>query len=405
MAKEKLSSTQKLSPAVIDKAKPGETIHDTTVTGLHVRVSPTRKSFFYFYRTKEGVQRRPKIGDYGIITLNQAREDAKAIRNQVERRQDPMEERQKRKEAPTVVELAVRFWERHAVKNKAAKDTYRHLALHILPALGAKRAKPRDERPKTLDGMLADLKTFKGGKRAIDVVYDDVERLHDRVAKKAPVQANRVVATLSKMMRLAETWKIRPQHSNPCRGITRSPEQVRRRHMAGDEPPKIAAELRRFEELAPASVAFLWLLILSGARKGEIAAAKWDWLEGSILHLPDSKTGQRDIFLPPQVMALLEKLPRTSGTITGIKSPDKIWQQVRKAAGCPDLRLHDLRRSFASAALSAGVSLAQVGELLGHRNTQTTKGYSYLQNDAAHAAAKIAADRITELMKAKESGE
>ncbi len=338
-----MTTAKPLTNAAIDKAQAGDILRDPKIPGLHVRVTATRKSYYFYYRTKEGKERRPKLGDHGIITLAQAREDAKAMRNQVERRKDPMEERQKRKEAPVISALAVRFWESHAAKKKAAGDTYRHMVLHILPALGAKRSVPLAERAKTAAAMLADLKSFKGGVRVIDATYDDAERLHARVAKEAPVQANRVIATFSKMMRLAEKWKMRPPHSNPCSGIERSPEQARRRHMKGNEPQRIAAELRKFEELAPASVAFLWLLILSGARKGEIAGAKWAWLnvQDSVLRLPDSKTGARTIFLPAQVMALLDKLPRTvnaagqmTGTITGIKSPDKVWQQVRKAAGC-----------------------------------------------------------------------
>ena len=135
-----------------------------------------------------------------------------------------------------------------------------------------------------------------------------------------------------------------------------------------------------------------------GHRCGEIAAARREWIEGNVIRLPDSKTGARTIYLPPHVLELLAKLPRNTETITGIASPTKVWTQIRAEAGYPDLRLHDLRRSFASAALSAGVSLAQIGELLGHRNTATTKRYSYLITESATVAATIAADRISAMM-------
>ena len=168
--------------------------------------------------------------------------------------------------------------------------------------------------------------------------------------------------------------------------------------MTGIEGPALERALQAQGATAPQAVLFIRLLLLSGARCGEIAAAKWDWLEGSVLKLPDAKAGPRDVHLPPQVMTLLGKVSRTGETIVGISDPSKTWRKIRAAAGCPDLRLHDLRRSFASCALSAGVSLSQVGELLGHRSAQTTKTYAYLMEEAAQAAATVAAGRIEEMM-------
>ena len=88
---------------------------------------------------------------------------------------------------------------------------------------------------------------------------------------------------------------------------------------------------------------------ISGARKGEIANAEWDWLKDNKLLLPDSKTGTKTIHLLQQAMVLLNTLPRYNTTITGIKDPIRVWRKIRADAGCTDLRLHDLRHSFASA--------------------------------------------------------
>lgn len=347
-------------------------VNDTVVPGLSLRSFTTRKAYYLFYRTKEGTQRRPKLGDAQVITLAQARQLAKDMLLQVAQGKDPMLERQKRQDSPTVNELADRYWERHAKKQKAHKDVKRHLDAHIRPLLGHKLVS--------------------------DIAYPDAEKLWDRVAAVAPVQANRAVSTLSMMLALAERWQMRPVNSNPCRLVQRTREVSRRRFMTTLEAQRIATALRTREATEPAAVAFIYLLILSGARRGEIAVARWEWIGGSILTLQDSKTGFRQIHLPPQVMALLDKLPRTSGTLTGLVNPTRVWQEVRAEAGCPDLRLHDLRRSFASAALSAGLTLAQVGELLGHRNSQTTKGYAYLMNDAATAAVSVVADKLTAMM-------
>ena len=361
-----------ITAASIAAAQPGDILRDTIVPGLHVKVTSERRAYYLYFRTKDGTERRPKVGDHGALTLAQAREVARQMLALVVQGKDPMADRTTRREAPTIADLARRYWDQHASRQKAARDVRRHLDLHILPLLDSKRA--------------------------VDIVYSDCERLHAKVAQRAPVQANRVMASFSKMLSLAERWQMRPVNSNPCKLVQRTRESARRRHMTGDEAPRIAAALERHRETGAASVAFIWLLLLSGARCGEIAAARWEWIEGNVLRLPDSKTGARTIFLPPQVLDLLAKLPRSSATITGILEPVKIWRQVREEAGCPDLRLHDLRRSFASAALSAGVSLSQIGELLGHRNAQTTRRYAYLMNESATAAAAVAASRITQLM-------
>jgi len=152
-------------------------------------------------------------------------------------------------------------------------------------------------------------------------------------------------------------------------------------------------------------VAFIYLLILSGARKGEIAAARPEWLDGDVLRLPDSKTGEKPVYLPPAAMAVIARLPRTrSGTLTGILDPKKFWEGIRTRAGCPDLRMHDLRHTFASAAISAGLTLAQIGELLGHSSTQTTQRYAHLIEEAAHTAAAQTADVMVARMQGKAHG-
>lgn len=230
-----------------------------------------------------------------------------------------------------------------------------------------------------------------------DISYDLVFDLHASM-KDTPYQANRVLALLSAMFNFAHR-PMKWVSENPCKGVHRFPENRRRRYMSAKEAANIAALLDAEAADNPMSVAFLWLLIFTGARKSEIANARWDWLEGNVLRLPDSKTGARPIYLPPQVMAILDKLPRTSGTITGIQSPTKLWQRIREEAGSPDLRIHDLRHSFASAGLAAGLTLNQIGELLGHKSTQTTHRYAHLIEDVAHASAAAAADVMETMMK------
>lgn len=363
-----------LSTSSLTAASIGAILRDKTVPGLHARVTATGRKFYLYFRTKGGVERRPKIGEHPLMTVAQARAIAKDMLLDVAKGNDPMAERQAYKLAATVSELIDEYAAKHGARRKTGEEMVRSLKKALLPKLEHRKV--------------------------CDVTHNDLAAIHHALAHK-PYQANRVIAYASKMFALAELWGMRPKDSNPCEGIERYPEKKRRRYMAPEEARKVADELDKRAEADPASVAFIYLLILTGARKGEIAAARWTWIDGNVLHLPDSKTGAKDIFLPPPAMDVLARLPVTAGTITGIKNPKKLWISVRTAAGCPDLRLHDLRHSFASAALDQGLSLAQIGELLGHASTQTTKRYAHLVESTAHAAAARTASAVLADMRGK----
>jgi len=357
-----------LSSASLVSASPGAILRDKTVPGLHARVTATGKKFYLYFRTRGGVERRPKLGDFPVMTLAQARQIAKDMLLEVAKGNDPMAVRAAARVAPTVAELIDRYERDYAPRRKSGPAAVKLLRKHL-----AKLA----------------------GEKVVDVTHADMDGLHAAL-KKSPVLANRVIAYASKLFSLAERWEFRPKGTNPCHGVERFPEKKRKRYMSVDEARAVAAALTDESSRNPASVAFIMLLILTGARKGEIAAARWEWLDGNVMRLPDSvtKTPDRDVYLPPSAMAVLARLPRTTGTITGLLDPKKVWEKVRVAAGCPDLRMHDLRHSFASAAVSAGLSLTQIGELLGHSSTQTTKRYAHLVEDAAKAAAALTAETI-----------
>lgn len=361
----------------IRAAQPGDRLKDAEVRGLELRVNASAKSFLLYYRNKAGAQRRPKIGEWGQITLTQARKVAREWLSEVAAGRDPSGDRAAERAEPTMADLWDEFWKRHASRIKTGPTYQRQWRLHVEPRFGKMRVK--------------------------DVGYSHIADLHDAMSAATPTEANRVLALLSGMFAFARRpleWTT----SNPVEGVRRNRETKRHRYMKGEEAARIAEILHRESVAHPASVAFLYLLILTGARKGEIANAKWSDLEGNRLVLHDHKTAERTgeprfIYLPHPAMEVLDRLPRTSGTITGIQTPQKLWERLRKEAGCPDLRMHDLRHSFASSALSAGLSLAQIGELLGHRSTQTTKRYTHLIEEAAVAAATATADRIVASMK------
>jgi integrase len=360
-----------LNERAIKAANPGDVLRDPSVKGLHLRAFAERSTFYLYYRTKSGTERRPKLGDYGTITLTQARDMAKKWLAEVAEGKDPAAALKVKIEAPTMADLWVQYWDNHGKKKKSAKEDADIYRRHIQPRFGKKKL--------------------------ADISYSDVSAMVVAM-EKTPVSANRTLSLLSKMFNFAHR-PLEWTDKNPVKGVARYKEEGRRRYMEGEEAHKIAEILHKESANHPASVAFIYLLILTGARSGEIAGAKWSWVKGDVIELPDSKTGKKTVHLPPQALEVMDRLPKTSGTITGIKSPKRLWDKVRAEVGCHDLRIHDLRHSFASAALAAGLSLTEIGELLGHKSAQTTKRYAHLVKDAGVAAATKAADRIASQMR------
>lgn len=379
-------TSKPLSESAIKAAAPGDVLKDHQVPGLQLRAFPQSKAFYLYFRTKAGVQRKPKLGEYGQLTLASAREVARTMLAEVALGKDPTLEREQARAEPTLDELFAIFDEKH-LSRPGFKSTEKYKAnykSYLQPKFGTKKLSHIGH------GALED---------AIHAIGDARPKGDGH-----PMAANRILSLASKMFNFARV-KVKWKGENPAHGIEPYPEVKRRRYMKGDEAHKLAEIFAREAERNPAPVAFLYLLILTGARRGEIANARWEWIKGNVLELPDHKSvgttnAPKSVYLPPPALEVLDKLPRTPGaTITGLKNPSWFWYRVRAEAGCPDLRIHDLRHSFASAAISAGLSLAQIGELLGHTNQNTTKRYAHLIEEAALAATTATADKIMERMK------
>jgi integrase len=242
-----------------------------------------------------------------------------------------------------------------------------------------------------------------GPKKIADVTRADIARLH-HAHRETPYQANRILAVLSKMFSLAEAWGLRRDGSNPCRHIERNPERGRERMLSAPELARLGDALAAYDG-SPYITAAVKLLLFSGARLSEILGLRWEWinLERGEARLPDSKTGAKTLHLPPPALAVLNGLPRLEGNpyvIVGQKDGaslvnlQKPWQAIRKAAGLTDVRLHDLRHSYASVGAAGGDSLLVIGKLLGHHHAATTERYAHLALDPIKAAAASIAGRI-----------
>ena len=285
---------------------------------------------------------------------------------------------------PTVGELSRRFLEEHvAVRYKPStmKSTRTAVNRHIVPALG---------------------------KLPLEAVSRArVMELHDELYA-TPAMANMVVRTLSLMYRLAESWGLVPEGCNPCRLAVRFPERKRERFLTDGEFTRLGQVLDEVEARGGASgsaVTALRLLMLTGCRKSEILTLRWEdvALDENELRLPDAKTGSRVVPLSPSAMKLLAGLQRIEGNpwvIPGRKPGAHLsdlndaWQVIRARAGLEDVRIHDLRHSYASRALALGESLPMIGKLLGHSQVETTARYAHLARDSVQEAAVRIADSI-----------
>jgi integrase len=356
----------------------GATLKDDRIRGLEIRRLTSGWSWLVYYRVA-GVVRRPKIGDYPTLTIRQARDVARKMLGRVALGEDPSQEKTAARTEPDMDALWERCEQEHYRPttrwNVYAKQVYE---LHLKKPLGKIKV------------------------AAIDI--DHIAGIHKGLAD-TPTLANRVLAIVSKMLSLAERWKYRPLGSNPCQAIKRYPERKRRRYATPDEIVKIGAALDRYATNPKhiSGVAFIFLMIFSGARPSEIARATPDMLErrgdAGVLRIEKGKTGARDVFLPPPAMRAIDRLPADRPTLTGRRTvPRALWKLVQRDLGATDLWCRDLRRTFATVALSGGTPIGVVGELLGHKSAATTKIYALLLEDHAHAAAAGVAGRIEQLI-------
>lgn len=227
-----------------------------------------------------------------------------------------------------------------------------------------------------------------GAKRVDKITFQMVEAFQDSM-RATPVQSNRVMSLLRSLFSFAGADGLKWCVGNPAKMVKLFPERKRRRHLRKIEAPRLAMEISVYEDKQPTGALFYWLLVFSGARPGEIKAAKWRNLEGNTITLNDhksaDKTGvaERIIVLPPAAMEKLNKLVpveqrRPDDYIIASRYPEELWRRIRVRAQCPDLRIYDLRHTFGSYALQQGYNLDQIGEALNHADPKTTKIYAEL---------------------------
>jgi integrase len=374
---------RRITKALVEALKPSEIIWDAEVRGFGARCQKRDRVYVLKYRSA-GQQRWFTIGKHGSPwTAEQARKEAKRLLGVIAAGQDPGKARAAHRRE-TMAELCDEFLAEHvSAKSKARTAAeYRRLIERIIkPELG----------PHNLS----------------ELAHSDLRKLHFK-HRSTPYQANRIIAICSKMF----SWSGRRGEANPCVGIERFAEEKRKRYLSASELKRLGGALREAEArnlISPFSLAAIRLLLFTGARLSEILTLRWTEVdqERACLQLRDSKTGAKTIHLSRAALEVLENLPRTSGNpfvICGqrdgshLVNLQKAWRVVRELAGLGDLRLHDLRHSFASIGVGEGLGLPLLGGLLGHTQPATTARYAHLANDPLKTANELIGTRLSELL-------
>jgi integrase len=373
-------------------------VWDQDLPGFGLKVTPAgRKVYLVQYRLggRKGRTRRYTIGQHGELTPTGARVEARRLLGEIAAGRDPAAERDKTRADKSLGTVLDQFMAEHVrpkLKPATVEEYQRLVRLYVKPRF-QNRAIGELKRP-------------------------DIARLHHELRDK-PYQANRVLAFLSVLFNWAEKHGLRPDGSNPCRHVEKYREGRRERFLSQVELGRLGDALREAEQDESCSlwvIAAVRLLTLTGARRNEILTLQWEHVseEHGCLMLPDSKTGRKAVRLSPPALALLQTIPRLEGNpyvICGerpgrhLVNIEKPWRRIRAAAKLDNVRLHDLRHSFASVAASGGQSLVIIGKLLGHSKPATTARYAHLADDPVKAASDAVGRHIASAMDGGAGGE
>lgn len=355
-------------------------VKDGEVRGLAVQLNASGARGFVFAYSINGRERRMAIGPFPSWSVAAARERAKELRRLVDIGQDPLGERQTERQAPTVDDLCDRFVADHLPKLRpnTQVDYEQLIRNYIRPKLGNRRVK--------------------------DLSPADIQAFHTSSTDRSRYKANAAVRVLRRMLNQAITWKWIT--SNPVAGIDWNEEEKRERFLAQDELARLWSALDASENQQSADA--VRLLLLTGARKGEVLGATADQfdLAAGVWTKPAATTKQKKLHRVPLSEGAVEVVRRRLGRVTGpclFPGPSgrpqgdihKFWEGLCRRAGIEGLRIHDLRHSYASFLVSQGLSLPTIGGLLGHTQAATTQRYAHLADDALREATGRVHDAIS----------
>lgn len=363
-------------------------VRDGEVPGLLLRVFPSGVKRWGFRARQDGRLRFVLIGGYPELSLEVARKQARKVRARLDMGERPADERAKRRAEPTLGELWAEYRRRHTKSDRSMVEDARRWKRHL---------------------------TGWENRVASTVPKRDVARLLHRVSESSgPVESNRLRAMLSHLY----TWSRGVDLiacDNPAAGLRGEPEAPRERRFTNDEIRRLLAAIA--EEPDPIWQGFFLLSMLTGCRRGELLAARWDWVQldhsPPVLNLPRGTTKQRRehrVPLSSESVQVLEQLPsrRASNFLFPSanggfrRDPKRAWAAVRERAGLADVHLHDLRHLIGQSLAEAGSSSFVIQRALGHSKIATSARYVDLALETSHNALEQHGARIRALREREE---
>lgn len=363
-------------------------VWDNEIKGFGCRILPSgKKTYVFHYRaplTKKSSY--VKIGIHGNLTVDEARTKAKRLAFFISSEIDPKEQKKKAVIDSKMSMSFKEFWE---------VFTEKHINVTHKPSTITRNASRINKH----------IMPFFEKKKISDIHQDDILKFTD-ILSHVKGACSKCLILLSTAFERAELWGYRLKNTNPCKGVYKQPDKKMERFLT-------AAELNKLEEIlenrqhnsksSPYTLASIWMLLYTGCRESEILTLKWKdvHLEESYLYLEDSKVGVRTIPLNDKAKEIIQSLKKQEenpyvfcGKFPGtyLKEIKTTWRKVRTLSGIPDVRIHDLRHSFASFALKKGVDLYTVSKLLGHKNIATTTRYAHLELGHLKKATNIVAE-------------
>ena len=374
----------KLTKTAVDVAQPNTTayeLRDTIVPGFLLKVAPTgRKTFMVAYVANNGQRRKPALGQFGELTVEQARTIAQDWLADVRKGNDPSAERSAARQASTVTELFDRFITDYSeTRNKPStvESNRGYGKLYIVPHLGHMKVP--------------------------DVTRADIANFMKKMSK-TPTIANRVLSTVRKMFNMAEVWAMRPDGSNPCRHIPKFPERGKTRLINDAELKRLFDYLNKAEAEGlehPFILLAIRLQFEFAARMSEILQLKWSWvdLNNRRVEWPDSKTGG----MSKPAARLFETAPRLEVSpfvCPSIFAPNlpmskhtyyQGWKRILERAGLPHIGTHGIRHRSATDIANSGIPVKVGMALTAHKTVTMFMCYVHTEDDPVRAAAEAVA--------------